>query len=98
MPLSNTVLIKANKNIFVKHVVSYSVIPLEPYIIDQRTNMELVFLKMIKYTIKAEAKTAFTYMQAMKSTHTIPVGQICKQSMPIDVKQAYGEYHYGILS
>lgn len=58
----------------------------------------LVFLKMIKYTVKAEAKTTFTYMESMKCAHTIPVRQIYKQDMPIDLKQAYGEYHFGIFS
>lgn len=57
----------------------------------------LIFLKMIKYTVKAEAKTSFTYMESMNQVHTIQVREICKKAMPIDLYKAYGGYHFGIF-
>ena len=56
----------------------------------------LIFIKMIKYSVKAEAKTSFTYMKSMELVNTIVVRDICKQQMPIDLNEAYGEYNYPI--
>lgn len=58
----------------------------------------ILFLKKIKYTVKAEARVPFTYMESMKQVHTITVRDIAKLPMPIDLYKAYGEYHYGIYS
>ena len=58
----------------------------------------LLFLKKIKYKVKAEARVSFTYMESMKQVHTIAVRNITKLPMPIDLYEAYGEYHYGIYS
>lgn len=57
-----------------------------------------MFLKRIKYKVKAEPRVSFTYMESMKQVHTIAVRNITKLPMPIDLYNAYGEYHYGIYS
>ena len=58
----------------------------------------ILFLKKIKYKVKAEARVSFTYMESMKQVHTIAVRNITKLPMPIDLYKAYGAYHYGIFS
>lgn len=58
----------------------------------------LVFKKKIKYTIKAEALASYAYMNALKDRNTITTSNICKIEMPINLKDAYGSYHYGCFA
>ncbi len=55
----------------------------------------LVFKKKIKYSIKAEALVSYTYMNTLNDRNTITTPNICKIEMPINLKDAYGSYHYG---
>ena len=58
----------------------------------------LVFCKQLKYRIDGKRRKIESYLQAMKKQITVTTKNVCKVSMPIDLKQAYEEYHYGIFN
>ena len=58
----------------------------------------LVFTKRLKYTALAKVLTSQAYMEVMKYRNPIKAAEICKIDMPIDLKEAYGAYHYGCFA
>ena len=57
----------------------------------------LVFCKQLKYRIDGKRRKVESYLEAMKKQISVTTKNVCKVPMPIDLKQAYGEYHYGIF-
>lgn len=58
----------------------------------------LVFTKELHYKTEAKRQKIEAYMYVMKKIITVTTRNICKQPLPIDLEEAYGEYHYGIFS
>lgn len=58
----------------------------------------LVFCKKLKYTVEAKQRRINTYLQIMKKQVDLTERNICKQKLPIDLFDAYGEYQYGIFA
>ena len=58
----------------------------------------LVFAKKLRYTVDGIRRRSDTYITVMKKVITLLTRTICKIDMPINLYEAYHEYHYGIFS
>ena len=58
----------------------------------------LIFIKKLRYTVEARVLASSAYIEILKYRHSIKRSDICKIAMPIDLKAAYGSYHYGCFA
>lgn len=58
----------------------------------------LVFCKQLKYRIDGKRRKVESYLEAMKKQISITTINVCKVPMPIDLRQAYEEFHYGVFN
>lgn len=58
----------------------------------------IVFKKNLRYTLDMRKWKSETYMESMLEQIPFRCDQITDIPMPIDLYEAYGEYHYGIFS
>ena len=56
------------------------------------------YMKHLKYKVEYDDRVNKTYCYAIPSNTSITVDQIYNESMPIDLRAVYEEYHYGIFS
>lgn len=56
----------------------------------------LIFCKQLNYRIDDKRRKVESYLEAIKNQIDITTMNVCKVSMLVDLKAAYGEYHYGI--
>ena len=58
----------------------------------------LVFKKQISYSYELRKQKSMSYMKIMTERSKLRCDDICKQALPIDLRTAYEEYHYGIFA
>ena len=58
----------------------------------------LVFKKQISYSYELRKQKSMSYMKIMTERSKLRCDDICKQELPIDLRTAYEEYHYGIFA
>ena len=58
----------------------------------------LVFAKKLRYTVDGIRRRSDTYITVMKKVITLLTRTICRIEMPINLYEAYHEYHSGIFS
>ena len=58
----------------------------------------LVFCKKLKYTVEAKQRRINAYLQIMTQPIDITKRTMCTKELPINLYEAYKEYHYGIFA
>ena len=56
------------------------------------------FLKKLTYTIEPKRRKIQAYLDILEAKKRLNNSDICTMDMPIDLYEAYGEYHYGIYA
>lgn len=56
------------------------------------------YLKYLKYKVEYSERVNRSYCDSVPVKTTLYTESIYKKAFPIDLKEAYGEYHYGIFS
>ena len=57
-----------------------------------------IFLKELKYEIERKAMKYVAFVRSLINNAKLVNKDICQLLLPIDLKVAYGEYHYGIFA
>lgn len=57
-----------------------------------------IFIKQLKYEIERKAMKYVAFIRSLINNAKLKNKEICNLTLPIDLKVAYGEYHYGIFA
>lgn len=58
----------------------------------------LVYVKQLRYRVEGYLRKLHTYEEILLNKVSLKKETICTKEFPINLKQAYGEYHYGIFA
>ena len=57
-----------------------------------------IFLKQLKYDTERKAMKYVAFVRSLINDAKLSTKEICSLPLPIDLKVAYGEYHYVIYA